>query len=179
MKLITKSYLNECFNYDEKNGELSWKERPQCHFSTLKGWRIFNHKFSGKKVSLAKNTGGYLGVTLDGKKYTQHRIIWMLHYGVIETGLQVDNINHDRTDNRIKNLRLVTHQENIKNLKLKNTNTSGYIGVTRHGKRWKAQIQAPQGRKHIGCYDTPHDAHQAYEMEKKKYGFHKNHGVAQ
>jgi hypothetical protein len=48
-----------------------------------------------------------------------HRVVWETFVGKIPTGLEIDHINCDKHDNRISNLRVVTHSENCKNRKRK------------------------------------------------------------
>lgn len=73
-----------------------------------------------------KNKKGYIQVTLqgdDGKKYCYklHRLIYESANGKIPNGYEIDHINTVRDDNRISNLRCVTHKENSNNpLTLKN-----------------------------------------------------------
>ena len=42
-----------------------------------------------------------------------HRIVWEAANGPIPPGMQIDHKNGDRADNRIRNLDLVTRQENV------------------------------------------------------------------
>ena len=49
------------------------------------------------------------------KAYMVHRLIWETFMGPIPDGLEIDHINRNRTDNRLENLRVVTHKENIWN----------------------------------------------------------------
>ena len=49
--------------------------------------------------------------------------------------LQVDHISGDTSDNRKQNLRIVTIQDNMKNLQKKSNNTSGIRGVSFDKKR--------------------------------------------
>lgn len=57
---------------------------------------------------------GYI-TTGDGS-FTEycHRIVWEMHCGKIPEGYEIDHINHDRSDNRIENLRLVKKKDNLK-----------------------------------------------------------------
>lgn len=72
---------------------------------------------TGKILKLGKYHSGYLCVTLckDGKhkKFLVHRLVYAAFNGEIPPGLEVNHINDkDKTDNRLCNLNLMTHQEN-------------------------------------------------------------------
>ena len=93
----TREYLCEVFDYDEWTGELTWK-RP-----TSSRIRI------GSPVGTI-NVSGYVGVKLNGGRYSAHRLIYKMMMG--EEPQEVDHINNNRSDNRWCNLRSVTRQEN-------------------------------------------------------------------
>jgi hypothetical protein len=82
----------------------------------------------------------------------------------------VDHINGDKSDNRWANLRRASHAEQQQNLGIGKLNTSGYVGVHKHAdtNKWCAQIMGPAGRKHLGLFDTPEAAHEAYVAAKKE-----------
>jgi hypothetical protein len=88
----------------------------------------------------------------------------------------VDHIDHNRTNNTIDNLRFATNQENNQNASKRKTNTSGYIGVRFHKKKWCAEIRINGKKKHIGCFATAEEASKAYqERAKIEFGdFHNN-----
>ena len=44
-----------------------------------------------------------------------HRVVYETFIGVIPDGYEIDHINAIRDDNRLKNLRCVTHKENTNN----------------------------------------------------------------
>lgn len=48
-----------------------------------------------------------------------HRVVYETFVGTIHSGLEIDHINRDKHDNRVTNLRTVTHSENCKNRKRK------------------------------------------------------------
>ena len=62
---------------------------------------------------------GYLevGLNKDGNRKTLrvHRLVWEAFNGEITEGLEIDHINAIRTDNKLENLRLVTHKDNLNN----------------------------------------------------------------
>ena len=76
--------------------------------------------------SEVKSVGGngYKIVGIYGVKYLVHRIIWEMHNGKIPDGMQIDHIDHNKTNDKIDNLRLVTPKENNHNMKFRVTNKS-------------------------------------------------------
>ena len=66
-----------------------------------------------------KNCNGYLSFTIyleknRYKNYSFHRFVFECFYGLIEKNKQINHINSIRTDNRIKNLEVVTASENCR-----------------------------------------------------------------
>lgn len=61
------------------------------------------------------NSHGYLHVQIAGKNYKIHRLVAQTFIGQIPQGYEVDHINRNPSDNRMENLRIVTHSENQRN----------------------------------------------------------------
>lgn len=83
-------------------------------------WR--HRKSNGQVVHPARRIDhldevGYRAVklTVNGVRFSTsaHRIQWINHNGAIPEGLEVNHIDLDKTNNRIDNLEIVTHRENI------------------------------------------------------------------
>ena len=112
------------------------------------------------------------------KRKRLHRFIWECFFGEIPEGMQIDHINHNRLDNRLCNLRLVTPTENCRNTKLPKTNKSGKIGVffDKVNNKWCASYYVKNKRIHIGRFKKFEDAVAAREDMERKCGYHKNHG---
>lgn len=81
--------------------------------------KVFKTYKNGKTIELTPIThdNGYQIVNLYNNKTKRqaliHRIIWETFMGDIPQGLEIDHINCVRSDNRLDNLRTLTHQENM------------------------------------------------------------------
>lgn len=142
--------------------------------STGLPWSTKNsrHGTDGELKRLKSKAGaGYYNVGINGKPKLWHLLIWEHFNGPIPKGLQVDHINNIITDNRINNLQLLSHKDNVRyRLKQKN-NTSGYAGVSwnKSSKKWIVHIRIDGKQKHLGYFESPEAASQAYLKAKIKY----------
>jgi len=82
---------------------------------------------------------------------------------------QIDHKNGDRTDDSFKNLRQATQAMNQQNMRgPKKGNKSGYLGVCEgQGGLWRATITVNGFQNHLGEYETPLLAHEAYLAAKR------------
>lgn len=104
---------------------------------------------------------GYVSVGFRREKIPLHHIVWAVAKGYWPKH-EIDHIDLNRGNNGIANLREATHAENLRNVGIKKSNTSGLKGVSMAGPSWRAQIVLVGRRIHIGCYPTKEQAHQAY-----------------
>lgn len=70
-------------------------------------------------------------VAVDYEYFLVHRIVWEMFNGVLETSENIDHINGDSADNRLHNLRIVSHAKNMRNCKQRVDNKTGVTGVCR------------------------------------------------
>jgi hypothetical protein len=110
---------------------------------------------------------GYIKINIGGKRYSAHRLAWLLVYGEWPA-MHIDHINGNRSDNRIANLRQVTCRQNLWNLKRPKTNTSGFKGVINEKGRWRARIRYFGKLISLGFYDEITDAAKAYDAAALK-----------
>lgn len=124
------------------------------------------------------NDRGYVLISFRGVTYKAHRIAWTIYHGAPPEG-EIDHINHQKHDNRIKNLRDVPSIQNARNLGLSSANTSGVLGVSfnKKDRRWKARIKVNQKEHHLGYFKTKDEAIAARQIAEEIYGFHDNHGM--
>lgn len=104
---------------------------------------------------------GYVAFCLDGRQYYAHRLAWFYMHGEWPAG-EVDHINRDKTDNRLANLRVATRSQNSANIGARSDNRSGFKGVFPNKRRWSSQVIARGKTYHLGTFDTPEMAHEAY-----------------
>jgi hypothetical protein len=145
--LPSQDRLKELFDYDTQTGCLSWKSPTSVRVK------------AGDSVKKNKLSGYYMA-NVDGNRYRAHRLIWMWYYGIDPGNKQVDHIDHDRGNNRINNLRLVTHQENHWN-----ENPKGYTWSKKYQK-YVAQIFVDGHGIFLGHYTTKDEARNAYLAAK-------------
>lgn len=176
VKEISKEFVDEHLHYDGK--DFYWKTREPKSFSDTRTCKVWNTRIAGKKAGMIC-AQGYVDIQIQGVRYKAHRLAWCLVYGSIPTDLQVDHINHDRSDNRISNLRLVNNQGNQKNSSMRKDNVGGRTGVSwsQSHQRWIAHIRENGKHKHLGSFIEFSDAVRAREGAEEKLGFHKNHGT--
>ncbi len=105
----------------------------------------------------------YRSIGPSSKKTSLHRVILQRMMGrALEKGEEVDHIDGNSLNNCRSNLRVATRKENTRNRRITSKNTSGYVGVGRAGRRWSSTIKFDGVSHHIGYFDTPEEAHEAY-----------------
>lgn len=161
LDVLTAERVREVFNYDPRTGALTYR---RC-----RGGRRGEGEEAGFLCRRSnRQGGGYILVGFNGREYGAHRLIWLWWHGREANGY-IDHIDMDRSNNRIENLRECTQSQNLANTRRLSTNTSGFKGVSRvsGSAKWRATI----GRRHLGVFDTPEEAHAAYvAAAKKKFG---------
>jgi hypothetical protein len=168
--------LRNLLRYDFKTGELFWLPRDASLFKTERSYKTWNTRYGSKQAG-GLNNGGYFLVGLSGRRFFAHRVAWAIHHGAWPVD-QIDHINGEPGDNRIANLREVTHQVNLKNQKLRCDSTSGVVGVSWHKRsaKWCAHIGVDGKLNHLGYFDSIEDAAAARAEAETEHNFHENHG---
>ena len=85
------------------------------------------------------NKGGYAMATNERKNAAIHRMLLNP-----PRNMHIDHINRHPFDNRIDNLRITTHKENMRNKSMPTNNTSSIVGVSKRKKKqnsyWRVNI---------------------------------------
>lgn len=161
------------------DGSLVWKPRDASMCKSQRGANVWNARYAGTNAGALCPTG-YLRVSIRKRLIYAHQIVWEMHNGPAPKGLVIDHINHNKLDNRIENLRLVTYRSNSQNMALRPTNTSGVCGVcwSKANNCWVAGITVRGKAIYLGSFASLEEAAAARAKANQKYGFHKNHGLA-
>ena len=156
----------ELFRYDYETGVLYWR------------WRVNSRVPKTLEAGTQRKSSGYLYVQVHGRLYPVHRIVMLMCYGFYGEGLEVDHINHVRNDNRLVNLRFVTHGENMRNKSVSSKSTTGVTGVdfSKAHKKYRARIRVNREFIHLGYFDTLEEAAAARAEANLKFNFNNNHG---
>lgn len=128
-------------------------------------------------IEVICNGTKYRVLNVPGGRILSHRVAWFMYYGEWPAG-HIDHIDHDGTNNRISNLRDVSHGENLKNARKSKANKSGVTGVywNTNAKKWHASIGDSGMVKYLGLFDNLEDAAKARKDAEAELGFHENHG---
>ena len=146
---LTVARVNELLSYDPLTGAFYWKVRKGgMHPGDVAGGDSGN---------------GHIRIYVDGKRYMAHRLAWFISHGKWPRE-QIDHINGIKGDNRLVNLREATHAQNIQNIGKRRNNTTGYKGVSiaKPSGKYQAQIWVEGKIKHLGKFETPEEAYEAY-----------------
>ena len=162
--MITQKRLKQLVKYNKRTG-----------LFTNKVDRMGSKK--GKVLGYL-NTRGYVTFKIDGIQYKAHRLAWLYIKGRLPTGV-IDHKNHIKNDNRFKNLRDVTNEENSHNLSIYSNNTSGTTGISFDNSRnkWKVSISVNRKLKNIGRFDDLELAIFIRKEAEDVFNYHKNCGV--
>lgn len=159
--ILSAARLREVIHYEPTSGVFTRKVRlAQRHQA---GDRADTEITSPRML-------GYRRVSLFSQRYLAHRVAWLYVHGVWPEK-HIDHINGEKGDNRIANLREADDQLNLENVRRPRSGSkTGFLGVYFHkqNKNYIARIQVHGQTRHIGVFDTPEEAHQAYLVVKRK-----------
>ncbi len=152
--ILTQERLKELLHYNPETGIFTWKISPRANVK------------SGNVAGYSAH--GHIQITIDRKAYMSHRLAWLYVHGTWPIG-QIDHINCIKTDNRIINLRDVSHSVNMQNIHNPQKNNScNYRGVYffKPMNKYASRIRANGKSYFLGYFDKAEDAGMAYVKAK-------------
>lgn len=155
--MLTQQEMKDLLYYDPNTGSFTWRVSLSKRIK------------EGQKAGCV-NSAGYVDIRIHKRKYKAHRLAWLYVYGY-HPPQYIDHINGVCNDNRIVNLRLATHTENLANAKKRKNTVCRLKGVTLRSGRYDARIRVKTVLIYLGRYDTEQEAHAAYlAAAEKKFG---------
>lgn len=156
---ITAETLRSVIHYDRDTGRFTWL--------VAAGSR---RKVGEEAGHALKSRGGRRAISINGRAYGANRLAWLYVTGAWPVHV-IDHINGDPSDDRFCNLRDVSQQINVQNLRAAPSHSgSGLLGAwwdKRHGK-WKAGIKVNRKTINLGTFRSAEEAHAAYLAAKKR-----------
>lgn len=158
-RLLSFEQASGLLRYDPETGQLFWQVNRR-------------RRKAGDVAGSIAPSSGYRVITINKRNYLQHRVAWLLHYGVWpERGLDHDDT--DKLNNRILNLRLANAVQNGANRKPGFRRGPGSLkGASLHIRKgrkpvWRASIRVKGKTKTFGNHLTERAAHEAYYLAAK------------
>ena len=130
---------------------------------------VVRRRHTKSVVSAWPNDQGYLYVKLQRAgqwfKRRVHKLVYEAHKGRVPIGKEVDHRNRKRDDPKLRNLRAITHGQNVHNTPSREGTTSRYKGVTwcKARELFQAQIKFKQKVHFLGRFKSERKAGQAYD----------------
>lgn len=154
---LTAEYLRSVLHYDPVSGIFTRKVRTSTRVKV-------------GAVAGCSNGDGYLRIGLHNRLFLAHRLVWLYVYGEWPS-LDIDHINRNKADNRISNLREVTHKQNLQNTGKYSHNTSGHSGVSwyKRDSKWQVKIKHNQKDIYLGYFTDIEEAIAARKAAEKLY----------
>jgi len=161
-----KAWLDSNLEYCPVLGDLKWKETGQGRKEGVAGASNEN------SISYQEVRTSMIGTKM--KTFLNHRVVWYFHNRDSDMPPVLDHIDGNKKNNRIENLRAVSHSQNRMNSDGLSNATSVMKGVHRvksGTNPWAASIYIPsiKNKKYLGVYPTEKMAAQAYDDAMKLY----------
>ena len=158
---LTHERLCELLHYNPDTGVFTRKKRQ-------------NNRMKIGDVA-GSESDGYIQLAVDGASYKAHRLAWFYTHKTWPQHV-IDHINGVKLDNRICNLRDVTHRVNCQNRTRSPSHSSlDFLGVTKDARpqmksvKYVSQINIDGEHIYLGRFDSPEEAHIMHLMAKIEF----------
>ena len=102
--MLTQSELKSALRYNKNTGQ----------FVRLVNGKGPNNQ-KGNVAGTHSHPRGYVQISVKSKSYYAHRLAWLYVHGYMPA--EIDHINGNTSDNRLRNLRECSKPQNMQNLK--------------------------------------------------------------
>ena len=156
---LTQERLKEVLSYDEMSGWFTWKEGTARQFKRAGGYQNDN----------------YRAITVDGISYFEHRLVWLYVHGRWPY-FEIDHLNGQKDDNRLENLRDVTHEINARNRRIhKGQSPKPAITRSKRDGFYRTGVSV-YGKYHpLGKFESYEEAFEARKRVLDDLDYHEDH----
>ena len=154
--------LRSILRYDAATGFLYWNRRDD-----VGEW--WNGRFAEKRAGAHLDRKGYCTIGIDNRTYRTHRVIWAYVTGEWPD-TEVDHRDTDRQNNRFKNLRKASVEQQRMNMSLHKDSQTGFKGVSLNKRfGYRSRIWVDKKEVTLGYFKTAEEAHAAYVAAARKH----------
>ena len=161
--MLSQDELQKLLYYEPNTGEFYWLKK------------VLRDVIKVKRAG-SKHKSGYRFIKIKNKLYPEHRLVWLYVHGKFPDNY-IDHINHIKDDNRLSNLREVTHAENSRNQSARD-NSLGVAGIyyCKTKGKYISQIKLNGKRVYQRSFHCIDEAISQRKAKLLELGFHPNHG---
>lgn len=168
--MLSHERLLEMLCYDPETGVFRWRvtRARTAHAGDRAGCQ--------EKPWIKGRTTPWRCIHISGKTYQESRLAWLYMTGAWPER-QIDHRDGNRLNNSWSNLREATPVQNSANRRKRSDNTTGFKGVVRRGRRFRAYAKIDGIRKYLGTFLTAEEAAQCYKLAVSRiHGEFAHHG---
>ena len=130
-------------------------------------WKVDHWNMKAGDIAGTVKDTGHCIVNFYGKRFHVHRIVWALHHHQDPGFCTIDHIDRNPSNNDPDNLRLATHEGQLRNTK---DRPSEYgRGVHKNDNRYYARITIGSKTVSLGGFDTAEKARQVSKEAREAY----------
>jgi hypothetical protein len=148
---MEQNKLKEIFDYQD--GELIYKIK------------IGSRGKIGNIAGTINKGIGYKKISIYGKEYYAHRLIYLYHYGIMPK--MIDHIDRNRSNNKIENLIESSYQHNSQNKSDYKNSKTLVRGVKKYGNKYRADKSVNGKTVYLGLYSTIEEASNIFNNQNK------------
>lgn len=130
--------------------------------------QLKNGSIKYSKVKCKPNNYGYIILNVAKRHIRYHVAVWVLSTGRdIPKGYEIDHINGNKLDNKIENLRLVTHRQNTQNMRCHREGCLLGVQYRADKGKWNPRIWINGVKISLGYYWSVDEAKKMYMIASK------------
>jgi len=148
---MEQNKLKEIFDYQD--GELIYKIK------------IGSRGKIGNIAGTINKGIGYKKISIYGKEYYAHRLIYLYHYGIMPK--MIDHIDINRSNNMIQNLIESSYQHNSQNKSDYKNSKTLVRGVKKYGNKYRVDKSINGKTVYLGLYSTIEEASNIFNNQNK------------